>query len=155
MAQSTSFQPPARLEKAIIQPLPVQPAFFMQPMLMVPLRMKSRTSGAAVTSLVVGIVDIILALFDLIIINVWGMASVPSDNFQRSTTLGVLLIFAVICWIPALIAFSFGLLGKDKIGRDGGQTTGLGLAHAGIILSAIGFALPLLGILLYLITLIP
>ncbi|HLV97651.1 MAG TPA: DUF4190 domain-containing protein [Ktedonobacterales bacterium] len=148
-----AFQPAASIGQTAIQPLPGQQALALQPGV-VPLWLKTRFSGFAVTSLVVGIVGIILALFDLII-DVWDAASTHFEGPQSSTTLGVLLIFAIICWVPALITFIFGLLAKARIGHDGGQTMGLGFAVAGIILGAVGFVLPLLGIGLYLLTLIP
>lgn len=106
------------------------------------------TSGFAITSLALGIPATILALAHLL----FDVREVFLDPFSTHAMLALLLMLALFCWIPALLAFIFGLLAQRQIRRDKGQTQGLGLARAGVALGSISFALPLAGVLLFALT---
>jgi hypothetical protein len=115
-----------------------------------PLLVRLRTSGFAITSLVLGIPAAVLTVIDLLFD---GGAALEQNT--QPTSLALVIIVALFCWAPALLALIFGLLARNDIRRDEGQTRGRGLAYAGITLGAVGLALPLLGILLFALSLIP
>lgn len=130
------------------QAVPGQYVLIVPPAIAVMPLTRLHTSGFAIASLALGIPATILALAHLL----FDAREVFLDPFSTHAMLIVLLILALFCWIPALLAFIFGLLAQRKIRRDEGQTQGLELAYAGVTLGSIGFALPLLGILLFALT---
>ncbi len=125
---------------------PNQQAFYIQ-QVVAPVPLKQRTSGFAITSLILGILAIPLALLDLMV-----DGGTVLEHRHSISDLISLLIIALFCWTPALIALIFGLLAKGKIRQDEGQTKGMGLAYTGITLGSISLALPLIGIILFSIT---
>ncbi len=115
------------------------------------LPLRSRTSGFAITSLVLGIVTGLLTMIDLL----FGADAALDPYGPPVSKLPLMVIPALFCWTPALLAFIFGLRAQSNIQRDHGQTQGLGLAYAGITLGAIGLALPLVVILLFSLSFFP
>ena len=145
---SSPIQPPTGLGSPSIQSLPGQQALYAQPLL-TSLPVKPRTSGFAITSLILGIVAILLALFDILLD---GGAALEVSH--TSTDLIFVLILALFCWTPAVIALIFGFQAKRKIQRDDGAK-GMGLAYTGITLGSISLVLPLLGVILFSLSLLP
>ena len=143
------FQPPSGIRADIsLQAAPGQYVLMMPPALAVTPLARPYTSGFAITSLALGVPATILALAHLL----FDVRETFLDPESTHAMLALLLILALFCWMPALLAFIFGLLAQRQIRRDKGQMQGLELARAGVALGSIGFALPLVGVLLFALT---
>lgn len=131
-----------------LQMAPGQYVLIMPPTTPVTPLARPYTSGFAITSLALGVPATTLALAHLL----FDVRETFLDPSSTHAMLILLLILALFCWIPALLAFICGLLAQSQIRRDKGQTQGLELARAGVALGSIGLALPLGGILLFALT---
>jgi membrane protease YdiL (CAAX protease family) len=145
---SSPTQFPSGLGSYSLQPGQGQQALYVQSIVTLP--GIGRNSGFAITSLALGISATILAIIDLLFTGREALLQPAQPTF-----LGIILLFATFCWAPALIALICGLLAKSKIWRSNGQVQGLDLTYTGITLGSIGLVLPLLGVILFSLSLLP
>lgn len=131
-----------------MQPGQGQQVLYIQPIVALPV--VRPTSSFALTSTVLGIPAIILAVFNAI----FDVRAALMQGMMP-TSFAIVLIVALFCWVPALIALIFGLQAKSKIWRSNGQLQGLGLADTSIILGSISLVLSVLGVLFFSLALIP
>jgi hypothetical protein len=101
------MSPPTGLQSHPIQLEPNQYLLPLQPIVALP--MIRPISGLAIISMILGVPAIILAVFNAIF-----DARAALEQTMMPTSLAVVLIVALFCWVPALLALIFGLMAKKQ-----------------------------------------